>query len=67
MTKINPRELKNKSLKELSILAKKEKQHLRDLYFRLSGAQLKNVKEIKSTKRNIARILTVLNKNKQNE
>ena len=45
-------------------LLAKQKEHLRDLYFRLSGAQLKNVKEIRTTKRNIATILTVIKETK---
>lgn len=60
MARINPKELHSKSKKDLRDLLAKERQHLRDLYFRLSGAQLKNIHEINQTKRNIATILTVL-------
>jgi len=52
------KELRLKTDEELSELLLKERARLRDLYFRLSGAQLKSVHEINEAKRNIAIILT---------
>lgn len=67
MSRIKPNELRKKSEKELRETLLKEKQHLRDLYFRLSGAQLKNVHEIKATKRSIATVITLIREKKKNE
>lgn len=56
----NPSELRTKSLKELRDIVMKEKARLRDLHFRLAGAQLKNIQELTETRRSIARVLTII-------
>ena len=59
--KLKSSQLAQKNEKDLASLLIKERANLRDLYFRLTGAQLKNVNEIKGTKKRIAAILTTLN------
>lgn len=59
-------ELRQKSLKELHTLLKKLREELRELRFDLVVGKLKNVRKIKETKKNIARVLTVINQ-KQKE
>ena len=59
------KELKNKSLKELNELLKKNREVLRDLRFKVSAKQLKNIKEISQVKKVIARILTLINKQQE--
>lgn len=54
-------ELRTKSLKDLNEILAKEKAHLRDLHFRLAGAQLKSIQEVSKTRRSIARIATLIN------
>jgi len=54
-------ELRTKSESDLEKMLTEERERVRDLTFRVSGAQLKNTHEIHSAKKNIARILTVLN------
>jgi ribosomal protein L29 len=65
--KTKAKELKGKTEAELSEILYKKRQHLRELYFHLSGAQLKSVHEIKETKKAIAMILTLINEQKKNE
>lgn len=66
MLQLTAQELKTKSDKELHDVVEKERGRLRDLRFRLAGAQLKNIQQITEVKRNIARALTILNKRKSN-
>lgn len=54
-------DLNQKSLKELRVLLNQERTKLGELRFKLKNKQLKNVKEIIMTKKNIARILTKIN------
>lgn len=58
------KELKNKTPDELQILLKEKRNKLVMLRFTLSSRKLKNFNEIKETKKDIARILTLLNKEK---
>lgn len=64
------KELRIKNEVELRRLLSELQDKLRDLKFRLSSEQFKNVREIRKTKRTIARIRTLLkegaNKNKTN-
>lgn len=53
-------ELKNKSIEELQKLLKENHEKTRKLKFDLAGNKLKNFKEIQSTKKTIARILTFI-------
>ena len=66
MSKSRTTEIRQKNKVELREALLKERQHLRELYFRLSGAQLKNVSEIKQTKQRIAVILTLIKETKHN-
>jgi ribosomal protein L29 len=58
------KELLNKEAKELSALLASEREKLRELRFKDSHQQLKNVREIRSVRQAIAHILTILNKKK---
>jgi large subunit ribosomal protein L29 len=54
-------EVKQKSKKELQSLLSTRREKLRSLKFDLSSGKVKNVKEIRGIKKDIARILTVMN------
>lgn len=54
------KELKTKSESDLQKLLAGERDHLRELRFKDSSKQLKNVRAIRKVKVEIARILTVL-------
>ncbi len=53
-------ELKKKTNKELIKLLTKNKERLGSLRFDLASGRVKNVREIRSLKRNVARILTLI-------
>lgn len=57
-------DLKNKSDKELNELLLERKHELRDLRFRVSEKQLKNLSALKKARCVVARILTILNSRK---
>lgn len=57
------KELKSRDPRELSKMLIQEQSKLRELRFKLAGAQVKNVQEIKVVKKNVARILTTINQN----
>lgn len=54
------KELRKKSESELQKILKEKREKLQKLRFDLSAGKLKNFQEIKQTKRDIARILTIL-------
>jgi ribosomal protein L29 len=58
------KELLNKNISDLKQLLINSREKLRDLRFKDSNKQLKNIREIRNTKIVIARILTILNKKK---
>jgi large subunit ribosomal protein L29 len=58
------KELKNKDNKELQDLLLVNREKLRELRFKDSNKQLKNIREIRVVKNLIAQILTLLNKQK---
>ena len=58
------KELTTKNAAELTKLLAVNQEKLRDLRFKDSNKQLKNVREIKTVRQLIARILTLLNKQK---
>ena len=62
------KDLKNKSNNELIASLHQLQDKLRDLKFKVAQKQLKNVREVRQAKKNIARILSILNSkdNKQN-
>lgn len=57
---MDSQELKSKSAPELQALLSVEQEKLRDLRFKDSNKQLKNVREIRNVKKLIARIFTQL-------
>jgi ribosomal protein L29 len=61
---MNNQELLNKESSELKDMLAVSQEKLRDLRFKDSNKQLKNIREIRATKHLIARILTILNKKK---
>lgn len=56
------KELKNKDKKELQNLLVVNREKLRELRFKDSNKQLKNIREIRVIRNLIAQILTLLNK-----
>lgn len=54
-------ELKQKAKEELNQLLQEKKERLCQLNFDLTSGKVKNVREIRMIKKDIARILTVLN------
>ncbi|HPD19668.1 MAG TPA: 50S ribosomal protein L29 [Candidatus Pacearchaeota archaeon] len=56
------KELKGKSEQELKVLLEEKKKKIEELRFKASAGALKKVKEIKENKKDVARILTELNK-----
>ena len=54
------KELKQRSAEELTRLLVSSREKLRDLRFRVASKQLKDVREIRETKKMIAEILTIL-------
>ena len=55
------KELKEKSSEELQKLLREKRENLRQFRFELAQGKLKNTKKIKNIKRDIARILTMIN------
>lgn len=58
------KEIKSKTEHELHILLASSREKLRELRFKDSNSQLKNVREIRTVKQAIARVLTLLRKKK---
>ena len=54
------KELEDKTQESLEKLLQEKREKLRQLRFELSQDKLKNVSEIKNTKKDIARILTII-------
>ncbi len=59
--KMNSKELKNKNEKELHTLLKEKALALKNFRFSVAGSNVRNVKEGKALKKDIARIKTSLN------
>jgi len=55
------KELRNKSEKDLKKILLTEREKLRNLKFDLASGKVKNVKQSREIKKEIARILTILN------
>jgi len=55
------KEFKNKSIDELKKSLRENQSRLQSLRFDLASGKVKNVSEIYKTKKDIARILTVIN------
>ncbi|MGB9680729.1 MAG: 50S ribosomal protein L29 [Minisyncoccia bacterium] len=62
---MEPKELRKKSDQELEELLKSSQKKLTDLKINYSLGKLKNAQEIKLLKKDIARVLTILNERKQ--
>ena len=60
-------ELRLKSEKELKALLGEDREKLRQMRFDLASGKVKNVREIRSKRRDIARILTILTQNKKHK
>lgn len=56
-------DLRKKTKSELEKLLKEKIEHLRDLRLGVVSGKIKNVREIKETKKDIARILTISKSN----
>lgn len=54
------RELRQKSQEELEKAMQEKRNHLLSLRFDLSGGRVKNIKEIREIKKDVAKILTLL-------
>ena len=61
------KELKSKTTAELEKLLAKNREVLRDINFKVSSKQLKNIREIRQVKKLIARILTLIGQHKKAE
>jgi len=55
------KELREKNSGELKKLLIEKREYARKLRFDISAKQIKNTKDLKNTKRDIARILTLIN------
>jgi len=55
-------ELKNKEKKELQKMLEEKKEHLRQLRFDLVSGKVKNISDLRNTRKDIARISTMMNK-----
>ena len=58
------KEYKTKSEKELQNLLAESRDKLRDMKFKVSQNQLKNIRQVREVKKTIAQILTILNSKK---
>ncbi len=58
------KELQTKSEAELHKILSQDREKVRELRFKDSNKQLKNVREIRTVKEQIAQVLTILNKKK---
>ncbi|MBU0732379.1 50S ribosomal protein L29 [Patescibacteria group bacterium] len=63
----NLKELRGKSKEELDKMLKAQREAVRDLRFKDSNKQLKNVRDLRVAKKEVAKILTVLNENNDNK
>lgn len=57
------KELKQKSIDELKGMHHSNLEKLKDMRFKVASKQLKNIREIRKTKKENARILTLIIKN----
>jgi len=59
------KEYQKKTESELEKMVREDRAKLQQLRFELSSGKVKNVREIRSTRKEIARILTLLKQRKQ--
>lgn len=55
------KDIKNKSEKDLRELLNEKRVHMREMKFKVSESQLKNVRDFRKTRKDIAQILTLIN------
>ncbi len=55
-------EIKQKSEKELKRMLREKQEKLRGLRFDLSSGKIKNIREVRMVKKDIARLMTIINK-----
>ena len=60
-------ELRKKSNSELDKLLKDSREKIRSLRFNLIGGKVKNVRDVRDVKRDVAKILTLLNETTEEE
>ena len=61
------KDLKNKNERDLHELLSEKRNELREMKFKISGKQMKNLSEVKKNKKILARILTLLNQKKEEQ
>ena len=59
------KELKKKTIKDLHKLLKSHREELRALRFSIGSEQEKNVRKMRDVKKDVAKILTILNNNQE--
>jgi large subunit ribosomal protein L29 len=64
---VKAKELRLKPEEELNQLLSESQKKLRELRFNLASGKVKNVRTIRVLKKNIARILTILNEKSENQ
>ncbi|MFW0862513.1 MAG: 50S ribosomal protein L29 [Candidatus Komeilibacteria bacterium] len=55
------KDLRKKDIKELQKMLATKREQVRDMRFSVSNKQLKNIRDIRKTRKEIAQIITVLN------
>lgn len=58
------KEIRGKPIEDLKVLLKESQEKLRSLKFDLATGKVKNVRQIRLIKKDIARILTIITKSK---
>jgi ribosomal protein L29 len=66
-TKEELKEIKLKSAAELQKILNASREKLRELRFKVSQNQLKNIREIRNLKKKIAKTLTLINQKRQDK
>lgn len=61
------KELKNKSASELHKALAEKREKLRELRFKDAAKQLKNIREVRVMRKEISRVLTLLNQKRNSE
>ena len=59
------KELREKNMEELKKLMAEKEENVRRLRFDIAAKQVKNTRELRNDKRDIARILTLINENEK--
>ena len=58
------KELRDKNIEELKKLLNEKKEHVRKLRFDISSKQVKNNREYRNTRKEVAKMLTLINESK---